>query len=81
MVFLQKQGSVTGCFPVVCSEKMADFCRRLWVLQANLWLMALTAGRHPTPALCCRGLKEQESMHIGMCPLLCALWDSIHVWL
>ncbi|XP_068517064.1 B-cell antigen receptor complex-associated protein beta chain [Anas acuta] len=23
---------------------MADFCRRLWVLQANLWLMALAAG-------------------------------------
>ncbi|NXI62416.1 CD79B protein, partial [Anseranas semipalmata] len=23
---------------------MADFCRRLWVLQANLWLMVLAAG-------------------------------------
>uniref|UniRef100_A0A8C3KME5 Immunoglobulin domain-containing protein n=1 Tax=Calidris pygmaea TaxID=425635 RepID=A0A8C3KME5_9CHAR len=23
---------------------MADFCTRLWVLQANLWLMALVAG-------------------------------------
>uniref|UniRef100_A0A8B9TBX2 B-cell antigen receptor complex-associated protein beta chain n=1 Tax=Anas platyrhynchos TaxID=8839 RepID=A0A8B9TBX2_ANAPL len=39
---------------------MADFCRRLWVLQANLWLMALAAGRHPTPALCngCRKLHQ-----------------------
>ncbi|NXA17209.1 CD79B protein, partial [Ibidorhyncha struthersii] len=24
---------------------MADFCTRLWVLQANLWLMALVTGR------------------------------------
>nr|CAG31473.1 hypothetical protein RCJMB04_6m21 [Gallus gallus] len=27
---------------------MGDFCRRLWVLQVNLWLMAAAAGGIPT---------------------------------
>uniref|UniRef100_A0A8C9ERE5 B-cell antigen receptor complex-associated protein beta chain n=1 Tax=Pavo cristatus TaxID=9049 RepID=A0A8C9ERE5_PAVCR len=27
---------------------MGDLCRRLWVLQANLWLMAVAAGGIPT---------------------------------
>ncbi|NWU56126.1 CD79B protein, partial [Dromas ardeola] len=43
---------------------MADFCTRLWVLQANLWLMALVTGRHQTRALHVGARKR------GGCPMV-----------